>query len=250
AGGGGRVVPGQLQQYAQAEEGDSLPEPVAGAAGERQGLPVAGGGGPVVAGQPVHKAQLGEGVSLAGLVTGIAVERQGRGGGGGGGRVGSGVPWQCAQFAERVGLAEPVVGLARRGQGGLVEGGGLVPVAAGGQEAAHRGGYRDGMPGAPAGGGVVRGSVQVRPLGFQPGGRPAEGGQVRGVRRRVARRWPMAGAGPVGEVPAGGQGGVQVVIQQPPGRGVAVCLVVSGGEGAGVLAEQVVQPVAAGRGLG
>jgi hypothetical protein len=41
------------------------------------------------------------------------------------------------------------------------------------------------MPGVTAGGGVVRGGVQVGPRGFQPGGRLPEGGQVRGLRRRV-----------------------------------------------------------------
>jgi hypothetical protein len=61
----------------------------------------------------------------------------------------------------------------------LVEGGGLIPVTADDQEAADRGGYRDGMPGVAAGGGVVRGGVQVRALCFQPGGRLPEGRQVR-----------------------------------------------------------------------
>ena len=131
-----------------------------------------------------------------------------------------------------------------------MEGGGLVPVAAGAQEAAHRGGDRDGVQGPPARGGVVRGGVQVRALGFQPGGRLPEGGQVGGMRRRVAGRRAAVGAGPGGEVPAGGQGGVQVVVQQPAGRGVGSGRVVGGGEGAGVLAEQVMQLVAAGCGLG
>ena len=49
---------------------------------------------------------------------------------------------------------------------------------------------------------------------------------------------------------AGGPGGVQVVIQQPAGGGVAGGGVVGGGQGTGVLAEQVVQPVAAAGGLG
>ena len=49
---------------------------------------------------------------------------------------------------------------------------------------------------------------------------------------------------------AGGQGGVQVVVQQPADGSVAIRRVVGGGQGAGVLAEQVVQLVPAGRGLG
>ena len=53
-----------------------------------------------------------------------------------------------------------------------------------------------------------------------------------------------------GNVLAGGQRGVQVVVQQPAGGGVAVGGVVGGREGLGVLAEQVVQPVAAAGGFG
>jgi hypothetical protein len=49
-------------------------------------------------------------------------------------------------------------------------------------------------------------------------------------------------------MPAGGQRGVQVVIQQSPGRLVCFGGVVGGGQAAGVLAEQVVQLVAAGAG--
>jgi hypothetical protein len=51
-------------------------------------------------------------------------------------------------------------------------------------------------------------------------------------------------------VPSGGQRGVQVVAEQPAGSGVAVCRVIGVGQSAGVLAEQVVQLVAAGCGLG
>ena len=51
-----------------------------------------------------------------------------------------------------------------------------------------------------------------------------------------------------GDVPAGGHGGVQVVVQQPTDRGLVVRGGVSGGESPGVFAEQVVQAVpAAGR---
>ena len=49
---------------------------------------------------------------------------------------------------------------------------------------------------------------------------------------------------------AGGQGGVQVVIQQPVSGGGTSSGIILGSQGAGVLAEQVVQLVAAGRGLG
>ena len=197
----------------------------------------------------MHEAQLVEGIGLAGPVTEVAEQRHGPSQAGRGGRVFPSQLLHTAQFAQRLGLAEPVSGLARRRQGAVVEGGGLIPVTAGGQEAAHRGGYLDGMPEASVSGAVVRGGVQVRPLGFQPGGRLPEGGQVRALRRRAARRSAVA-AGPAGEVPPGRHGGVQVVIQQPPGRGVRFGGTVRGGEGARVFAEQVMQLVAAGRRLG
>ena len=84
-----------------------------------------------------------------------------------------------------------------------MEGGGQIPVTAGGQEPADRDGYRDGMPGMPAGGGVVRGGVQIGALGFQPGDRLPEGGKVRDLRRRAARRLLAERSGPGVEVPAG-----------------------------------------------
>ena len=101
------------------------------------------------------------------------------------------------------------------------------------------------------GGGVAGGRVQVGAFGFQPGGclpgRGQHGGTQAGC--RPGGKEEDAGSSD-GEVLAGGQRGVQVVVQQPAGRGVAISWVVGGGEGAGVLAEQVVQPVAAGGGLG
>ena len=161
-----------------------------------------GGGGLVVPRQNVQEAQLVEGVRLAGVIIDIAVQRQCPGQAGGGGPVAPALPLQYAQRVKRVGLAEPVSSPARCGQRALVEGGGLIPVTAGGQETANRGGYRDGMPGVAAGGGIVRGGVQVRALCFQPGDRLPEGRQVRGLRRRVAGQRATVRAGPGGEVPA------------------------------------------------
>jgi hypothetical protein len=52
-------------------------------------------------------------------------------------------------------------------------------------------------------------------------------------------------------MPAGGPGGVQVVVQQPDGRGIGVGGVAAGGgQGPGVLPDQVVELVPAGGGLG
>src|SRR5262249_48162503 len=176
AGGRRRVVTGQVLHQAHVAESGCLREAVAGAAGQCQGLPVAGGRGRVVTGQHVKEAQLVEDVGLARQVVDVTIERKCPGPAGGGGRVVAGLPLQGAQFGERVGFAAPVSSLARRGQGGPVQGGGLVPVTAGGQEAAYRGGQGDGMRQTCVAGGVVRGGVQVRPLGFQPGGRLPEGG--------------------------------------------------------------------------
>jgi hypothetical protein len=116
------------------------------------------------------------------------------------------------------GLAGPVASLPGRGPRDAVQSSHLVPVAVGDQEASHRGGNLDGVQGMPEPGGV-RGGVQVETLGFQPGRRLLDGGQVGGVRRRVLR-FAAVRRGPGGDVPVGGLSGVQVVVQQPPGRGV------------------------------
>jgi hypothetical protein len=51
-------------------------------------------------------------------------------------------------------------------------------------------------------------------------------------------------------VPPGGERGVQVVVEKPPHRGVPLGWVVGGDQCPGVLAKQVMQEVAAARGLG
>src|SRR5262249_1648871 len=152
--------------------------------------------------------------------------------GGRGGRVVTGLPLHDAQLGEGVGLTEPVAGPVRRGQGGPVEGGGLVPVTAGLQEAAHRDGQGGRRRQGRAGGGGLHGGVQDGGLGFQPGGRVPEGGHSGGQGWRAAGRRAAVGAGPGGEVPASGQGGVQVVIQQPPGCLVGFGGICGGGQGA------------------
>jgi hypothetical protein len=217
AGGSSRVVPGQMLHQAQVAQGGPLSEAVAGPAGQGQGLLLAGSSGHVIPGQHVEKAQLVEDVGLARQVTSVVIKRKCPGPAGSGSGVVAGLPLHDAQFGERVRLAKPVAGPARRGQGSLVEGGGLIPVAAGDQEAAHRGGQGEGMSETCMAGGVVRGGVQVRTLGFQPGACLPKGGQPGGLGRRSAWQRASVGAGPRGEVLAGGQGGVQVVIQQPPG---------------------------------
>jgi hypothetical protein len=97
---------------------------------------------------------------------------------------------------------------------------------------------------------VVRSGMQIRALGFQPVGRLPVGGHVGDAGWEVAGRHTAPGDTSGGSLKVGGQGGVQVVVQEPPDRGVAADRVVGGGEGLGVFAEQVVQTVAARCGLG
>ena len=75
AGGGGRVVPGQLLYQAE------LVERVGRLAGVRitvqaEGLLAAGGCGPVVVSQPLHRGELGENLRLLVAVTEVTEERR------------------------------------------------------------------------------------------------------------------------------------------------------------------------------
>ena len=191
-----------------------------------------------------------EGVDLAGKVAQVAEQLDGLGQAGGGGRVVAGQMLQQAELVEHAGLAGPVPGPAGRDEGRLVLARGLVPVTAGAQEAAHRGGDGDGMQRHVLGGGVADGRVQVGALGFQPGGRFAGRGQLAGrwpagwpaagVRLRWSR-WRCAGWRPRRRArsssPACRRRRVNPRCRRRRER-------------AGVLAQQVVQQVAAGRRLG
>jgi hypothetical protein len=75
-------------------------------------------------------------------------------------------------------------------------------------------------------------------------------GDRRRAARRAARRRRALDGGPGREVPASGPGGMQVVIQQPGDGSVPGGRVIGGRQGAGVLADQVVEPVPAAGGLG
>ena len=156
-----------------------------------------------------------------------------------------------AQLSQGPRLAGPVACLTRRGEGDQVEGRGLIPVTVRAQEVACRSGYGDGILVPSGGGGVVCGGVQVRPLGLQPDRRLLRCGQRGCMGWRLPGRRPVPGGGPSGEVVlGGGHRGVQVVVQQPPRSGTGVGRVAGRCQGAGVLAEQVVQQVAAGCWLG
>jgi len=123
-----------------------------------------------------------------------------------------------AQARESGRLAGPVTGLARRGEGGLVESGSLVPVALGVQEVSHGGGDGNGVLGAPAGRGVAGGRVQVGALDLQPRGCLPGRGQLRHVVWLSAGRHRRDGGHLSGDVLAGGQRGVQVVVEQSADR--------------------------------
>ena len=248
AGGGGRVVPGPPLHHAQLFEGPGLAAPVAEVAEQLQRPGQAGGGGRVVPGQPLHHAQLVEGPGLAVPVAEVAEQLQRLGQAGGGGRVVPGQLLNNAQLVAGPGLALPVADRARSGQGGLAESDSLVPVALDVQEVAHRNGNPDGVHKTPVGCGVVDTGVQVGAFGAQPGDRLFFRAQFWGPGRRSARRRRAGDGGTPGDVPAGGHGGVQVVVQQPVDRGLLFRGVVGGGKSPGMLAEQVVEAVpAAGR---
>ena len=69
-----------------------------------------------------------------------------------------------------------------------------------------------------------------------------------GAQRRMARRRRAGDGGAPGDVPAGGHGGVQVVVQQPVDRGLVFGGTVGGGQARACSRMQVVQAVpAAGR---
>src|SRR5262249_53467556 len=158
--------------------------------------------------------------------------------GGGGGLVVTGQLLQETQLVEHAGLAGQIPGLACREEGRLVLLRGLVPVAAGTQEAAHRGSDCGGMQGHVVGGGGVDGRVQVGALRFEPGGRLPGRAQLRNASWWAGRRQAPTGGGPRGDVPAGRGGDVRVVVHQPTGRIVCIHTVGGGGERAGVFAQQ------------
>jgi hypothetical protein len=85
---------------------------------------------------------------------------------------------QQPELVEQPGLTGPVPGLAGRDQGGLILARGLVPVTAGAQEAAHRGGDGDGVQRHALSGGVAHGQLQIGPLGIQPDGGLSGAGQL------------------------------------------------------------------------
>jgi hypothetical protein len=167
-------------------------------------LLVAGGGGRVIAGQLLHRAQLVKGAGLAGQVADLAVQRRRPGQAGCTGRVVPGVTLHGAQLAERVGFAEPVSGLARCCEGRPVEGSGLIPVTALEEEAGYRAGDLDRVQMPSVDGGVVCGGVQVGTLCFQPGDGLPGCGQVRALGRPDAGRLAAVSDVPGGKVPAGG----------------------------------------------
>ena len=105
AGGGGRVVSGQLLQDTDLIEGESLVEAVTDFAEQVQGPATVGGGGRVVPGQPLHGSDHVDGESPAVLIAEVAVELEGLLEAVGGGRVLAGLNAQLGQAFEDRGLA-------------------------------------------------------------------------------------------------------------------------------------------------
>ena len=84
-------------------------------------------------------------------------------------------------------------------------------------------GISDGVPGPPGGGGVAGGRVQVGALVLQPGG-CLLGAWISAARSPAAGRLAASAIAAIQvgwDVLAGGQRGVQVVVQQPAGGGLA-----------------------------
>src|ERR1700678_3725689 len=129
---------------------------------------------------------------------------------------------------------------------GCVPGDGLSPGAVAPQQAGERSG-EGGNPGVLAGaGGVVQAGQQAGAFGAGQGQRVLAVGQGGNRGRDRAVRGGGAGAGLAGDEGVGAGGGLLVVIQQPGGGLVPVTAGVQApGEGAGVFADQVVQPVPA-----
>ena len=68
---------GSGRQFAEAVQRFGLADPVADVAAQREGLLVAGGGGRVIAGQLLHQAELVEGAGLAAQVAEVAEQAEG-----------------------------------------------------------------------------------------------------------------------------------------------------------------------------
>ena len=118
----------------------------------------------------------------------------------------------------------------------------LLPLALTAQKTVHGGRDGDGVvrPAVPIG--VFGGAVQIQPFGIQPGARGLQAGQIRGVRWRTLNRKDHDGRTPR-QLAVRGARRVQVVIKEPC-RLVRRRLVGSS-QGPGMLADQVVQAVAA-----
>ena len=131
-----------------------------------------------------------------------------------------------------------------------MQGGRLLPVTAGTQEIAQCGGDLYGMQRATGHCRKVCGGMQVGAFGFQPVHRMVKRWQVGDTGRRVARGRLALDGSHLQDVPPGGEGGVKVVVEKPPHRGVPVGWVVGGDQCPGVLTKQVMQEVAVARWLG
>jgi hypothetical protein len=155
-------------------------------------------------------------------------------------------PLHIPEVVEGAGLAEPVAEMPGGLDRGCVPGDGLGPRAIAPQQPGESGG-QSGSPGMLAGlCGVVQAGEQVGALGPGPGQRLLLAGQDGNRGRDRAVRRGGSGAGLAGDEEAGAGGGDLVVIQQPGGGIVPVTVWIKAiGQGAGVLADQVVQPVPA-----
>ena len=219
-----------------------LTTPVTEVAQDAQGLLQGLGRSRVITRRQPHDPEVAEGAGLAAPIAEVAVDAQGLGRG----RVITGHPPHVPEIGEGVGLAGPVTEMPRGLDRGGVPGDGLGPGAVAPQQPGQAGGQRDDPGVLAGGGGMVQASEQAGPLGPGPSQRLLPVGQVgRRGRYRAVRR-AGSGAGLAGDEGVGASGSVLVVIQQPGGGLVPVTVQVQpAAQGAGVLADQVVQPVPA-----
>jgi hypothetical protein len=143
-------------------------------------------------------------------------------------------------------LAEPVSQVPGGAQGSGVAGDGFGPRAVVAQQAGDAGGQGDDAGVLAGSGGVIQAGDQVGALGPGPGQGLLLAGQGGNRRRYRAGHRGGGSASLAGQECVGERGGVLVVVQQPGGGLVPVTIrVQADGEGAGMLADQVVQPVPA-----
>ena len=198
-------------------------------------------------------AEAAVGVGTAGVVAQFGEEGQGLLQAGDGPTVQSETAFHPGESPQAPGLQHGVGEASGGVERGPLHGQSVVPVPAPVEERLQGPGQLAGetfLRGVPGRGGRFDDGEQHRVFGGEPGQGPVVVAERIRMRAFGCGRWGQR-VGVGGEEPVGGVGGVQVVVEQPVERRPPVAsgvLVV--GEFTGVGAQQVVEAVAGGRGLG